>query len=206
MKALIKLQNHFVVENIDDNATDEEIIERLKKQITEDGLAEYFNADNLFIARFSDRRPVNAVSGTAEKSIEDFLENIDNEEKEIEKIATERIRELFRKIAGNAKAIDLSEARESYQDNLYGMGVTLYDKHGFYETGILQSLTVEPIIKGTFNGCDSDADEDLDLSELRSRSQSGIVDLLEYILRDIASGDITVEVEDDIVHIKDKED
>lgn len=206
MKALLKLQNCFVVENIDDNATDEEIIEKLKEQITEDGLTEYFNADNLFIARFSDRRPASTISGTAEKSIEDFLENIDNEEKEIEKIATERIRELFKEIAGNAKVIDLSEARESYQDNLYGMGVTLYDKHGFNETGILQSLTVEPIIKGTFNGCDSDGDEDLDLSELRSRSQSGIVDLLEYILRDIASGDITVEVEDDIVHIKDKED
>ena len=79
MKALIKLQNHFVVENLDDKATDEEIIERLKEQITENGLAEYFNADNLFIARFSDRRQANAVSGTAEKSIEDFL-NIKNKE------------------------------------------------------------------------------------------------------------------------------
>lgn len=62
MKALIKLQNHFVVENLDDKVTDEEIIERLKEQITEDGLAEYFNADNLFIARFSDRRPASTVS------------------------------------------------------------------------------------------------------------------------------------------------
>lgn len=55
MKALISLKHSLIVEGLDAKATDEEIAERLRQQILEDGLAEYFSTDNVFITRCTDR-------------------------------------------------------------------------------------------------------------------------------------------------------
>ena len=51
MIAIISLKNCLIVEGLDAKATDEEIAERLRQQILEDGLTEYFSTDSLSITR-----------------------------------------------------------------------------------------------------------------------------------------------------------
>lgn len=144
---------------------------------------------------------------TPEKTSKDYLNDIKDAEKKVKELTKKQVRDLFARIAPSAKTIDLSdeEVQETYENALYGMGVSLYDKHGYVETGILRELSIEPTVKGIFNGCESDCDESLGFDELESWSQVAIVDLLEDILKDITSGEVFVEVEDGTAYVKCKE-
>lgn len=144
---------------------------------------------------------------TPEKTAKNFLNDIEDAEKKVKELTEKQVRDLFARIAPSAKTIDLSDedVQETYEDALYGMGATLYDKHGYIETGILRKLSIDLIVKGIFNGCETDCDETLTFSDLESWSQVAIVDLLEDILKDIASGEVFVEVEDGTAYVKYKE-
>lgn len=121
-------------------------------------------------------------------------------------LAEEQTRELLCRIGGEklTKKLDLSQVRDFYEDQLFDLGLTMFDKHGWSETGILEKIEAGDNIQMTFTGNDSDSSDVYTLDDMSTYTMSGIVTLLELVLTDIKEGVVETEEKEGIVTIKDK--
>lgn len=114
---------------------------------------------------------------------------------------TKEMRRILGKDSGT-----ISLNRESFEQELYDCGITLYDKHGFCETGLPLEIVLddENGIKVICQGIESDDEETLDFTDLTSWSQEDLailfseIDEKEYFfLRDGEDVTVCSDIEDE---------
>lgn len=133
------------------------------------------------------------------KTIDSYLADIKRAEDSILSLVKKRVKELVKQISEVAVTVDVTGVMDEYEQPIYDIGATICDKHGFHETGLLQTITVDgDIVKLKFCGVESNSDETLGLGALESWSQAALVCLFESIVKDIVDGKISVEEKDGI--------
>lgn len=133
------------------------------------------------------------------KTIDSYLADIRRAEDSIFSLVKERVKELVKQISEVAVTVDVTGVMDVYEQEFYDMEATIYDKHGFGEAGLLQTITVDgDIVELKFCGEGSNSNETFGLGNLESWSQAVLVNFLESIVKDIVDGKISVEEKDGI--------
>lgn len=135
---------------------------------------------------------------TPDEVIGFILKEISLKEKDIMNIAKTTILQYLHELCGDTDKAKLNlyllNNEKDLDELVYDMGVTLYDKHGIYEKGLINGISFDgDKVYCNFDGAKSDCDETLGLELLKAASLHVLVIYLKKIVEGHKSGRFSVD-------------